>query len=298
MLNELAQRTMTRARWSKIRSSVRRHALINAQQALEKRMLLSDSSEKVLMGGIVVKKQDMAGILCDNAQYQTRCVMPVERGQLELGMLGGQGHGERSVLENAGFDFLIYDFSETFKVSGSLGDFDRDLRRKMYRLKEGDVVFVEGALISLNCPSGYIISPTNFYSEEEISFYRQIYPDVYDRRGEALNVFKKRSFQEPDEYTLMTARQPWDVIKLFLKPSHSFDPSHYFWLESAAYDFFEKTEDIRAAQLVLKYYLIEMLDEKKRYEQDEIGAYSVDLKEYFFELYPNLLGIVEWPDAE
>ena len=166
----------------------------------------------------------------------------------------------------------------------------------MYQLKEGDIVFIAGDLISLNCPSGYVISPTDFYSEEEILFYRQIDSDIFGRREKELEIFKKGPFRESDEYAVMTARQPWAVVKLFLKPSHAFDASHFFWLESAAYEIFEKTEDIRAARLVLKYYLIHMRDEKRRYEKEEMRAYPVDFKEFFFDIHPKLQGVVGWPE--
>jgi len=293
MLNQIRNRNMTRDQWDEIRSKVRKHVLLHSQQALEKRMLLSD--KKVLMGGIVVKKQNMAVVLGDKDSnlYQARCALPIESALQEMEQM--RLSGSSPVLEGAGVDFLVYDFSGFFKVNGSITNLDRDLRRKMYQIKEGDVIFVSGDVVSMNSPEGYDIHPSNFYSEEEILFYRRVCSERYDKSREEMDGIKKQSFIESDEQTLLNARNPWDIVKLFLNPENELKGNDYYWLESAAKDFFDKTKDIRAARLVLKYYLVHIQEEKKRYLEEGNGFYPLDIQELFFDIYPNLHGVVEWP---
>ncbi|MDP2646538.1 MAG: hypothetical protein Q8P24_16485 [Desulfobacterales bacterium] len=269
---------------------------INSQQALEKRMPLSEAGKKVLMGGIVLKKVAMGVILSDNDLYQIRGAVPLERLERELALQANESHGKPAVLEKTGYNFVIYDGTGTFEINGSLGDFDRDVHRKMYQIKKGDIVFVAGELVSMNSPSGYFIRPSDFYSESEMEFYRQVAADTYDRSRKQINEIRKNKTREPAQYSLPHARQPWDVVKLFLKPSHGLTDSDYCWLEFAADSYFNQTGDIRAARLIVKYYLIHISDEKRRYIEEENTDYPLDFEENFFSMYPHLQGVVEWPE--
>jgi len=161
-------RKLTVTEYHDLRKKVRNNIFINSQQVLSKRHVFSDKD--VVMGGVVIKK--------------TQCIERTwNRGKARISRLDLANEAASvyddsnyaTVKETVNFEFKIYDFTGTFEMVAFTDDQSKDQRLRIFKVKEGDIIYLIGKIIPINSEAQYFVLPSLILSEDEWMFYKVAY---------------------------------------------------------------------------------------------------------------------------
>ena len=130
---------LQRSGYREIRKKVRSNIRTNSRKVFEGRF--SFSSEKVLMGGIIVRKKKL-----------------IE---------------SSGVLKTPNMALIVFDFSGEFEVCGFTCHLTDKVYQRLFSVVVGEVIYVIGEVIPIETSEGYFIIPDLIMSESELSEYRR-----------------------------------------------------------------------------------------------------------------------------
>jgi len=288
-------RKITKPQYYEIRRRVRKNILLNSEQALRQRVPLS--GQDVLMGGIVVRKElKLAKISCNGQAMIKEYGYPMREREI-FGDSNGAIKTECDFIAYA--EMTLYDFSGFCEVSLEWKDWDAKLLPAVLRIKTGEEAYVNGQIIAMNNSAGYYLKGDGLFGRNELELYKQV-GDRYESRRKEILELKSRAYFEKDEDVLFLAREPMDIIRLFLKNSPAVDSAMYHMLTGAIYEMYLKSHSVDLPKLILKYFLLWVGsqnwsegDAEWRGTDWREPLAEEDVAKEFFEYYPDLIAMVD-----
>jgi hypothetical protein len=286
MLNIPPIKRLPKDEYFALRKAVRKNIALNSQQATLRKLLVGGA--EILMGGMVIKKTRLVNEKFGNEKMSISVSLPQERADEGYQDNLKSNSGLEEISETAEFLFVLYDFSGVFDVRVFWGeDKNRDLMLRASRIKEGDVVYVVGSFVPINGPEKYFIIPSEIFYEDELKLCDFV--DV-----EKLKSIRK-SMQEIKNLPIPPERirdilnysdwNPYEILRLFLPKDNHIGNFDYYKLVDCLYGFYSENPSLKLANLIVKYY--------KKYGQSQVCECADNVQNYFFNLCPELKGVVE-----
>jgi hypothetical protein len=273
-------RQLSKERYLALRKTVRSNIALNSQQAVLRKA--SFGEVKVLMGGIIVKKSRYVKKRFINEAMSISVSLSAERAE-----------GYQSCLDltekpaAAEFEFSLYDFSGMFNVRVSWENQDRNLILRATKLKEGDVVYVIGRSVPINSPDQYFIIPSEIFYEDELRLCEYVSADKLRELKKHIQEIKNAPAPLKNIDDDLYYNSGWNfakTLRLFLSEGKIVNNSRYYWLIECLYEFYRLNPSLKLAILTAKYF--------KRYAQNQIFENDYNAQDFFFDLCPELKGVL------
>lgn len=276
-------RNLTKEQYNKLRRTVRQNILVNSRDVYLNRFKFTKTP--VLMGGIVIQREELFECVSSNGRIEVAQFLikkEFERnpnGTTEAGWLEPIKYIKQ-------LQFKIFDFSGLFTVLTDR-DLTRETRLKLFKLKEGDLIYVIAKIIPINeSGDGYFLLPTDVFSEKELGFYKEVYSNQFLEMKNKVRDAKLKEYVETTSDILYFPRERMEVIKLFLTKNDSISAFDYFWLINEIAAVYQERPLRKLAHLAYKYFY--------RWHKNQNGV-SEDPKVDFEDWYPDLAEeITEW----
>lgn len=271
------RKILSKKQYQNMRRKVRKNIFLNSKDAFLKRTLFRD--EYVLMGGVVIERIRLVKKSYENVRGNVRLseLSPLSKKKdvddEEVGSYFCQ------IRETPELEFKIFDFSGIFRMGGFVDEEAKEIRQMLFKIKEGDIVYVMGKIIPMNGGEGYFLLSSMAFNEEELTFYRTANKKQFmDMKKEVEKIklaeVKKGPFDD------LCYNFTMGVVRPFLKKGQEIDSSDYHWLVSAVCDLYSANPSPKLARIALKYSY-------KHLESQEISGVW-DRKTALFSLFPGL----------
>ncbi|KJJ83659.1 hypothetical protein OMAG_002468 [Candidatus Omnitrophus magneticus] len=266
---------MTSDEYMALRARLRRNSFINSQQVLEK--LFAFKAEQILMGGIVTRQsQSMRG-----CRQEVLDITP------DIGSSWEYPDPELAArLFN--IELEIYDFSGKFVVQFFRNKQGQDMRQRLLDVKEGDVLYVLGDVIPVNCEEQYNIMADRLFTEDEFEMCRRGYRREIRNVRRIIRRIKQRPAPPKGIDNIICYHSMWDpmaIVRLFIAGGRMFASEDYFWLAESIYTMYERQPSPGLTRLLRKYYCV-----YKRCTPEDIST-DADINRDFYSNYPALAAI-------
>jgi len=213
----------------KIRRKIRSHIHIKARECLAYRRALGEGKKELLVGGVVLrKKRQVAQIVRQDDLVSITKFVTLEEYRKD-------SDDEKSLSDIAYDEFVLYDFSGEMTVCPSKDD--KDIRIKSNLLNEGDVVYVIGQVIPLNCQEGYFIRPKAIFNEPELEFYQSIYSEYFKKLKDDTTSILSQPIVFDFDFALSCYRNSSEILNHFLHNRDQINDFDYQQLADAFYRF-------------------------------------------------------------
>lgn len=273
--------TLNKEQYINLRNTVRQNTLLNSREALLKRFTFCDT--EVLMGGIVVKKTKLIEQQSGNKNLRLSCFVSEENIKEEAeGSVESLGLDRREDIKQ--IRFKVFDFSGTFIALGSFDKQDKNFRTRLFKIKEGDLLYIIGKIVPINSEEGYFFLPSTFFNDEEIKLYKEIHEEYFLKIDKAIKEIKRKKMEEYLGDIISCKKENMDVIRPFLQKNKQLNDYDYYWLVDVIYDMYLKRHSTKLAYLIAMYY--------KKYANNMEFEEESERVDSFFDLYPKLKGVV------
>jgi len=270
--------------YESMRSVIRRNVHINSETAFLRRYDLSYEMVEVLMGGVIIAREEYVERISQVGRAQISSFVPKSTAT-------GEGWPDNVIGEVPQIVLKIYDFSGTFTVKEFIQDSeDKDLRLELFNVRAGQIVYVLGKVIPIDGSSGYIVRPTSIWDETSLDLYKVAFTKELAELKRRVEVVKHGPIQERIEEVLDNSYNVMDIVRCFLKKDPRLTDFDYAELARTISHVFRRRPSARLAYLMVRYYnkYLESTDgsrlDKAKWLAEFIGDVCVGdplLRQYF-----------------
>ena len=245
---------LTRKEYTGIRKRVRKSIFINSKEALLKRTVFKD--KEVLMGGVVIEKEKFVeqSFQDEEGNVQISKLVPFSK---KDDFAEEEDNPKFSrIAESVQLELSIFDFSGVFTVSGFIEEQTKDMRLKLFSIKEGNILYILGKIIPMNTKEGYFLLPSEVLSEDELQLHKIAHKEKFSEIKQATEKAKRTDATErvSDALYYNSTWNPMEVIRQFLKKSTQICDFDYCWLVDTVYYMYQRNPSLKLARIVAKYY--------------------------------------------
>jgi hypothetical protein len=230
------------------------------------------------MGGIVIQREELFERVSGNERIEVGQFLTKEEFERNP-----NSPTEPGWLEPIGYitqlQFKIFDFSGLFSILTDR-DLTRETRLKLFKIKEGDLIYVIAKIIPINeSGDGYFLLPTDIFLEKELRFYKEVYSNQFLEMKNKVQDARLKEYVETGSDILCFPRERIEVIRLFLSKNDDISAFDYFWLINEIAAIYRERPSKKLARLAYKYFY--------RWHKNGNGV-SEDPKLDFEDWYPDL----------